>query len=164
MIQVTCACGKELRAKAEHAGKRAKCPRCGQVLVIPQRPAAAPSAEDAAFQMFMSDTVAPEPARPPEEPLSQAAPTPAEHYRFQDEPPPAPAVSSRPKPMPPVPTPPPRTVPKPAVADRSVRHLGYWLLLLALVPLGVSLFQSESPPTNWAQATSRHCPRGGLHT
>lgn len=35
---VTCACGKKLAAREEHVGKRAKCPRCGQLLLI-ARPA-----------------------------------------------------------------------------------------------------------------------------
>ena len=34
-IAVKCACGKALRVKDEHAGKRGKCPACGQVFVIP---------------------------------------------------------------------------------------------------------------------------------
>ena len=33
-IIVGCECGKRFRAKDEHAGKRAKCPACGRVLVI----------------------------------------------------------------------------------------------------------------------------------
>jgi DNA-directed RNA polymerase subunit RPC12/RpoP len=34
-IVVTCDCGKKLRAKAELAGKRVKCPACGEPLNIP---------------------------------------------------------------------------------------------------------------------------------
>ncbi len=34
-IIVRCECEKQFRAKDEHAGKRAKCPACGRVLVIP---------------------------------------------------------------------------------------------------------------------------------
>lgn len=37
-ISVTCQCGKRLTAKDEHAGKRAKCPACGQILAIPGTP------------------------------------------------------------------------------------------------------------------------------
>ncbi len=33
-IIVACQCGKRFRAKSEHAGKRAKCPGCGHILVI----------------------------------------------------------------------------------------------------------------------------------
>jgi hypothetical protein len=35
-IPVTCACGQAFRAKDELAGKRIKCPKCGQVLDIPK--------------------------------------------------------------------------------------------------------------------------------
>ncbi len=146
MIQVTCSCGKELRARAEYAGKRAKCPRCGQVLVIPQRSTAEPSEDDTAFQLLMSEPSPPEsaiPARPPEKPPAPAAPSPTDPYGFQDEPPPAPAVPRRRKSTPSVPPPPLPTVPAPAAAGSSIRHYGYWLLLLALLPLGFSLFQEE---------------------
>jgi hypothetical protein len=34
-IHATCSCGARFRAKPEHAGKRAKCPSCGQSLTIP---------------------------------------------------------------------------------------------------------------------------------
>ena len=42
-IRVTCACGKKYTFKDEFAGRRAKCPACGQVVVIPgERATAAP--------------------------------------------------------------------------------------------------------------------------
>jgi hypothetical protein len=34
-IVVACSCGKQFRAKDEHAGKRLRCPGCGQPLTIP---------------------------------------------------------------------------------------------------------------------------------
>src|SRR2546428_11367635 len=40
-IPVSCQCGQSFRAKDDLAGKRVKCPKCGQVLQIP---GAAPSA------------------------------------------------------------------------------------------------------------------------
>ena len=33
-ISFTCACGKALKARDEHAGKKTKCPQCGAVLAI----------------------------------------------------------------------------------------------------------------------------------
>jgi len=43
-IVVRCACGKEYHFKDEYAGRRAKCPACGQVVRIPgTRPAGRPS-------------------------------------------------------------------------------------------------------------------------
>jgi uncharacterized membrane protein YjgN (DUF898 family) len=35
-IEVQCECGKLLRAKDEHAGRKVKCPECGGPIVIPQ--------------------------------------------------------------------------------------------------------------------------------
>ena len=35
-IKVTCQCGQQFAARDELAGKRAKCPKCGTVLTIPQ--------------------------------------------------------------------------------------------------------------------------------
>ncbi|HET6884153.1 MAG TPA: HEAT repeat domain-containing protein [Pirellulales bacterium] len=46
---VTCSCGKKLAAREEHVGKRAKCPDCGQMLLIgapPKRPPAPPESAD----------------------------------------------------------------------------------------------------------------------
>ena len=40
-IRATCTCGKSVQAKDELAGKRVKCPGCGQPLVIPM-PGGAP--------------------------------------------------------------------------------------------------------------------------
>ena len=39
-ISVACPCGKKLRAKEESAGKKIKCPGCGQLLVAPEPPLA----------------------------------------------------------------------------------------------------------------------------
>jgi hypothetical protein len=35
IIRFTCGCGKQMQAKSEFAGKKAKCPDCGAVLAIP---------------------------------------------------------------------------------------------------------------------------------
>lgn len=45
-ITITCFCGKKLRARDELAGTRAKCPACGQMLLVPP-PAAAPATTEA---------------------------------------------------------------------------------------------------------------------
>lgn len=37
MINVTCSCGATLRVKDEYAGKRGKCPKCGQAILIPEQ-------------------------------------------------------------------------------------------------------------------------------
>ena len=48
-ITFHCECGKQLRAKEEHAGKRAKCPSCGKPVAVPskQSPASADSEQSA---------------------------------------------------------------------------------------------------------------------
>lgn len=44
MITFKCQCGKTLKAKAEAAGKRVRCPVCGEVAQVPAAPAEAPAA------------------------------------------------------------------------------------------------------------------------
>lgn len=34
-IDMTCGCGRTMRAKDEHAGRRARCQGCGQILTVP---------------------------------------------------------------------------------------------------------------------------------
>jgi DNA-directed RNA polymerase subunit RPC12/RpoP len=46
-ISFACRCGKELRVKAELAGKHVKCPACGLALTVPGSPPAAASADGA---------------------------------------------------------------------------------------------------------------------
>jgi hypothetical protein len=50
MIRFTCACGRALQAREEHAGKRVSCPACGKVQAVPSdgegvRPAEPPELE-----------------------------------------------------------------------------------------------------------------------
>ena len=55
-IPFACSCGKSFQAKDEFAGKRTKCPACGQVLVIPQPARAdAPPPEPEALIHFRCD-------------------------------------------------------------------------------------------------------------
>src|SRR5260221_6006501 len=61
-ILVSCACGKQFRARDEHAGKRGRCPGCGQPVQIPgaggfdmltskRRPASNPAAGGGSFHV-----------------------------------------------------------------------------------------------------------------
>jgi len=34
-ILVHCECGRQFKTRDEHAGRRAKCPNCGQLLTVP---------------------------------------------------------------------------------------------------------------------------------
>src|SRR5438477_7576680 len=48
-ISITCQCGKSLKVKDEWAGKKAKCPTCGNTFVVPvPAMAAAPAGRSAA--------------------------------------------------------------------------------------------------------------------
>ncbi len=46
MITFQCACGRRLKAKDESAGKRVRCPACGQVTTVTASPAQAPAPAD----------------------------------------------------------------------------------------------------------------------
>jgi WD40 repeat protein len=94
-IRIRCACGKSLQAKEELAGKRVKCPGCGQVLAIPsgagatgaptQRPAALAEA-DSPFRDLE--------AEPPSAPQDEDVPAPRQ-TRKKKRRPPAPSFLSR---------------------------------------------------------------------
>jgi len=72
-IRFKCVCGKSLRVGDEHAGKRVKCPECGQLLAVPEAPAddLAGLDEGAAVERVAPPTLKPS-VSPPE-----AAPAPA---------------------------------------------------------------------------------------
>src|SRR5262245_45363252 len=59
-ISFSCACGKQLRAREQFAGRRMKCPDCQKVLTIP-------SAEELA-DLAVVETAAPERLEPAAEP------------------------------------------------------------------------------------------------
>lgn len=66
MIDVTCRCGKLLRAKDEAAGKSAKCPKCGESIEIP----IPPRVSNQANRMDLGiDLAAQLPAEPPSRPF-----------------------------------------------------------------------------------------------
>ena len=48
-ITVKCDCGKVLRVKTEHAGKRVRCPACGGITPVPATPAEAPASSEDPF-------------------------------------------------------------------------------------------------------------------
>src|SRR5262245_39329995 len=74
-IDLTCACGKRLRIKDAHAGKRARCPACNHPLQIPAVEGAPTTAAPAGVQ-----TTPPAPAgdtrAPAETPRRVAQPAP----------------------------------------------------------------------------------------
>ena len=83
-ISVSCSCGRQYTFKDEFAGRKAKCPACGQVLQIPRQPrgtqaqtnagvaGASPSLESGGAQQ---DQISPPSARPARGVALQAKPT-----------------------------------------------------------------------------------------
>ena len=51
---ITCSCGKKLSARVEHVGKRAKCPACGQTLLIASPESAAETAVPSANKTLLN--------------------------------------------------------------------------------------------------------------
>jgi protease PrsW len=160
-IEVVCPCGKSLKAPDAAAGKQGRCPGCGSVLKIPAvaQPAARPSS--AGFKSPQSPANGPSGGPPkgaspsPSVPVPQARAPSREPTRAV-----AAAVSV---------TPPTQSVPRPArvierPASAAVRIPGssrerlYFVLLLALVPLAISIFDSRFSEKDELIATIREHP------
>ncbi|HZU38751.1 MAG TPA: PrsW family glutamic-type intramembrane protease [Gemmataceae bacterium] len=119
-ISFVCTCGKTLRAPDEAAGKRSRCPVCGETVTVPTPEA------PAGYALLEEPPAPPEPkpARPRVRP-----PAPEKE-------PETPAPRRRPKAS----TAPARTAPaRPAAQPPWVFHHFHWLFCLALIPLVVSL-------------------------
>ena len=60
-IEVACPCGGRFKARAEHAGRKVKCPRCAQILLVPTpatgaaSPKTSPVADTATFTNFFDE-------------------------------------------------------------------------------------------------------------
>ncbi len=138
-ISVSCeACGQRLKAKESLAGKRLPCPKCGEVLLVPQ------PAEQGEIYGFTEDQPL-QPADVPAEPEPEPEPE-AENKE------PEPAFSAQPPQSAKLPP----SLP-PLAADETplwLRHL-HWLLALALVPLAFTLLRPgvarEDLPTRLVQ-------------
>ncbi|HKA07670.1 MAG TPA: PrsW family glutamic-type intramembrane protease [Gemmataceae bacterium] len=112
-------CGQRLKANDNLAGRRLPCPKCRQEIQVPER-----KVEDEAAALLLegeSET----PAAPPAFTTSPFATAP----QVPTKPSPAPAAS-----MPPL---------KSNEPPLWLRHL-HWLLVLALIPLAMSLLQKQS--------------------
>lgn len=155
MISVVCGCGKTLKAPAEMAGKRARCPNCKTIVQVP-------AAEPVELPIFDVEEpiFAPPPAteeagyalssEPPPRPVRPERPVPVEPRRAAD-------IEGRERPSAP-PTGPrepahkrsaatalarPSFVPASSSPPRSSGRW-YWLFALTLIPLACSLLSSES--------------------
>jgi hypothetical protein len=127
-VSFTCECGKSLQTKEEFAGQRTRCPSCGAVQVIP-----AP-AEPEAMEPWTQDTI---PLAP--EPRSEPARAGGPRLRFEDPPSAwraAPAGLRREAPL-------QTDRPEPITSGFSPREYLYWLLVVALVPLALSVLQPK---------------------
>src|SRR5580704_8997042 len=125
-ISLSCTCGKVLKAKDEMAGKRAKCPACGAVLRVPGAPAedkpgyaVAPAAPRTSVQSFDRDEEEEEPELPRKRRRLLSERELEARY-------------------------PGYTKPQPA----SLRQQLHWLLVLALVPLAISLLRHTDEETD----------------
>jgi RsiW-degrading membrane proteinase PrsW (M82 family) len=130
-ISVTCACGRRLKAPDAAAGKQAKCPACGTMLLVP---AAEPENEPSGTPSSRGEDD-----------------SPANGYEVEDTPAPPPRKSaerSRPIQRPSAPT---------YTADRykdilqekparPMRDYAYFVLLLALLPLLFTLTIGQQDP------------------
>ena len=67
-ITLTCRCQARIQVKDELAGRSVKCPKCGEVLTVPQ-PQAPPAADDDEYQLAPAEDL---PTRGPTCPVCQA--------------------------------------------------------------------------------------------
>jgi hypothetical protein len=141
-IVVNCECGKQLRARDELAGKRGKCPGCGKVFRLPQPEAPEPDLDSIFAQNTSDDSgqfpaeqtsedeiplANPEPAYEPAATTWKAPAAKATSYSVA-------ATSST-------------VVTLPLSKPDGARRYLYWALLLALVPLGLSILQKSTDNT-----------------
>jgi RsiW-degrading membrane proteinase PrsW (M82 family) len=128
-ISVTCACGKKLKAPDSAAGKRSKCPACGQPVTVP-------TLEESAAYTLLDDSVAPHSEADPAPPAEPVVRRPA-RPKHPPDPKPRPSVQS------PTGAGRPRSSLPQTASQRSfvLDHL-HWLFCLALIPLVISLLQT----------------------
>ena len=124
-ISVQCSgCGQRLKANDGLAGRRLPCPKCRHEILIPER-----QIEDEAAALLLMD----EPAAPATRPVP-----PIRHPDVAPASTPAPRQIVKPSPAPVASLPPLKSTEPPF----WLRHL-HWLLMLALVPLIVSLMHKK---------------------
>ena len=122
-IIVTCECGRQLRARDELAGRRAKCPGCGMLLLV--EPPVLEPAEDDLVEADAAPPPPPLPAQPiPAQPLTLA-------YAGTATPEAEPLVHGREHPLPVIARPPGEI----ERVERSLRGNLFWLLPLLMIPL-----------------------------
>lgn len=131
-IRFVCTCQKRLRAPDSLAGKQVKCPGCGTLLTIPE-------AQPASHEMVAEQ----EPATPPKS-SETYAPEPVPQKRETT---PAPDVERY----------------RHIVEQKPVhswRDFTYFILILALIPLGLSLFLKKDDAMERLTRTLDRLPKG----
>src|SRR5687768_12975863 len=121
-IIVTCECGRQLRARDELAGRRAKCPGCGMLLLV-EPPVVEPLVAEPADDEPRYAAPAQPPPPQPVAPLAYAGTTTPDRAE--------PLVYGREHPLPVI----ARAPEEIERVERSWRGNLFWLLLLAMIPL-----------------------------
>src|SRR5438874_12081370 len=125
-ISFACACGKRFRAGLGAAGKRIRCPACAAIVTVP-KPDEAPAATKEEQEPESSaaenapPAAMPAPAAAPPSPVDQAAARAAALKRYKS------LLQEKP--------------------ETSLKEHAYWLLLLAFLPLTISLLQGPEQST-----------------
>lgn len=130
-------CAKRVKAPDRLAGKRARCPACNQVVTIPE------AADDLGYEV-VDDSPAPEPMAPP----VKSTQTAWQSVRGVDA---ASPTGTRKRSRPDSATELPEDSPPTTKRDRL-----YWLLVLALIPLGLSVFGGEDDVDQRIADTREH--------
>ena len=122
-ISFTCpGCNRKLKAPEQAAGKTLPCPQCRTVVTVP----AVPSSQDEFNPEWLSEEQAPANVKP----TNSSQVSEPKEYEAEEPPAIAPAKRSSPKPA--------KEVLRADETPAWMRHL-HWVLLLALVPLIISL-------------------------
>jgi RsiW-degrading membrane proteinase PrsW (M82 family) len=134
-IEFSCACGKQYKLRDELAGKKAKCARCGNVLVIPNPPPPEPEPEpDESVDIYaVADPV-----------VEETQPQWVAQQNAQAEDQEEEAEGSTPS--------------YATAGGRSVRDFFYLALVVALVPLMLTTFQAHQSLRDRLRATVRAHP------
>ncbi len=130
MIEFTCTCGKSLHAPEGSEGRKARCPRCGSIVTVPDGGGLGTTAD---HHMQTSAPAMP----PPPMPAAAPARAPASRYAAPADPLLSPRYA--------------------APHHTSLRRFTYLLLLLALIPLVLStFFPRESHGEELLEAIAKH--------
>jgi hypothetical protein len=81
-IEFTCACGKQIKAKDEWSGRRAKCTQCGQILTVPLPDAMGAPPTGGAYDLLNDELSAQTEPQPVSTPFASSGPRPQTERGF----------------------------------------------------------------------------------